>query len=79
VLKFRDIDQPTPTDNQILVQVKAAGVHRGDWHIMTGLPYMIRLAVPTLGLRKPKVPVLGMDVAGRVEAVGAQVTRFRPG
>jgi NADPH:quinone reductase-like Zn-dependent oxidoreductase len=79
VLEFADIDQPVPTDNQVLVQVQAAGVHRGDWHIMTGLPYMIRIAVPTLGLRKPKVPVLGMDLAGRVEAVGAQVTRFRPG
>jgi NADPH:quinone reductase-like Zn-dependent oxidoreductase len=79
VLKFRDIDQPTPTDNQVLVQVQAAGVHRGDWHIMTGLPYMIRLVVPTLGLRAPKVPVLGMDVAGRVEAVGKDVTRFQPG
>jgi NADPH:quinone reductase-like Zn-dependent oxidoreductase len=47
--------------------------------VMRGLPYMIRLAVPTLGLRRPKVPVLGMDVAGVVEAVGAQVTRFQPG
>jgi len=79
VLEFRDIDQPVPTDNQVLVQVHAAGVHRGDWHIMTGLPYLIRLAVPTLGLRKPKVPVLGMDIAGRVEAVGPNVTRFQPG
>ena len=79
VLEFRDIDQPVPTDNEVLVQVHAAGLHRGDWHIMTGLPYMIRLAVPSLGLRRPKVPVLGMDVAGRVEAVGARVTRFRPG
>jgi NADPH:quinone reductase-like Zn-dependent oxidoreductase len=79
VLEFRDIDQPVPKDNELLVQVRAAGLHRGDWHIMTGLPYMIRLVVPTLGLRKPKVPVLGMDVAGRVEAVGAQVTRFQPG
>ena len=79
VLEFRDIDQPVPTDNEVLVQVHAAGLHRGDWHVMTGLPYMIRLAVPTLGLGKPKVPVLGMDVAGRVEAVGARVTRFQPG
>jgi NADPH:quinone reductase-like Zn-dependent oxidoreductase len=79
VLEFRDIDQPVPADNEVLVQVQAAGLHRGDWHVMTGLPYMIRLAVPSLGLGKPKVPVLGMDVAGRVEAVGARVTRFRPG
>ena len=79
VLELRDIDQPIPTGNEVLVQVQAAGLHRGDWHVMTGLPYMIRIAVPTLGLRKPKVPALGMDVAGRVEAVGAQVTRFRPG
>jgi NADPH:quinone reductase-like Zn-dependent oxidoreductase len=79
VLELRDVDQPVPTDDEVLVQVHAAGLHRGDWHVMTGLPYLIRIVVPTLGLRKPKVPVLGMDVAGRVEAVGAQVTRFRPG
>ena len=79
VLEFREIDQPVPKGNEVLVQVQAAGVHRGDWHIMTGLPYMIRLAVPTLGLRKPKVPVLGMDLAGTVAAVGGTVTRFQPG
>jgi NADPH:quinone reductase-like Zn-dependent oxidoreductase len=79
VLDFRDIDKPVPKENDVLVQVHAAGLHRGDWHVMTGLPYLIRVVVPTLGLRKPKVPVLGMDVAGRVETVGAQVTRFRPG
>ena len=79
ILELREIDRPVPTDNQVLVQVRAAGLHRGDWHVMTGLPYMIRLAVPTLGLRKPKVPVLGMDLAGRVESVGAHVTRFQPG
>jgi NADPH:quinone reductase-like Zn-dependent oxidoreductase len=79
VLALREIDRPVPTDNQVLVQVRAAGLHRGDWHVMTGLPYMIRVVVPTLGLRKPKVPVRGMDVAGTVEAVGANVTRFRPG
>jgi len=79
VLEFRDIDQPVPTDNQVLVRVHAAGLDRGVWHVMTGLPYMIRLVVPTLGLRKPKVPVRGMDLAGRVEAVGRDVTRFRAG
>jgi NADPH:quinone reductase-like Zn-dependent oxidoreductase len=79
VLELREIDRPVPTDNQVLVQVRAAGLHRGDWHVMTGLPYMIRVVVPTLGLRRPKVPVRGMDVAGTVEAVGDNVTRFRPG
>jgi NADPH:quinone reductase-like Zn-dependent oxidoreductase len=79
VLEFSDIDQPIPNDNQVLVQVQAAGLHRGDWHVMTGLPYLIRLVVPDLGLRKPKVPVRGMDLAGRVEAVGPNVTRFQPG
>ena len=79
VLQLRDIDQPVPTDNEVLVRVQAAGLHRGDWHVMTGLPYMIRVVVPTLGLRRPKVPVRGMDVAGTVEDVGANVTRFRPG
>jgi NADPH:quinone reductase-like Zn-dependent oxidoreductase len=79
VLEFRDIDQPVPTDNEVLVRVHAAGLDRGVWHVMTGLPYMIRLVVPTLGLRKPNVPVPGMDLAGRVEAVGRDVTRFQPG
>jgi NADPH:quinone reductase-like Zn-dependent oxidoreductase len=79
VLELAAIDKPVPTDNQVLVQVHAAGLHRGDWHVMTGLPYLIRIVVPTLGLRKPKVSVLGMDVAGTVEAVGASVTRFQLG
>jgi hypothetical protein len=61
VLDFRDIDPPVPQDNEVLVRVHAAGLHRGDWHVMTGLPYLIRIVVPTLGLRRPKVPVLGMD------------------
>ena len=79
VLEFRDIDQPIPEGNEVLVRVHAAGLHRGDWHVMTGLPYLIRVVVPTLGLRRPKVPVLGMDVAGTVEAVGQEVTRFQRG
>jgi NADPH:quinone reductase-like Zn-dependent oxidoreductase len=79
VLELRDIDQPVPKDNEVLVQVHAAGLDRGVVHVMSGLPYMIRLVVPTLGLRRPKVPVRGMDVAGRVEAVGSNVTRFQLG
>ena len=79
VLELREIDRPVPTDNEVLVRVHAAGLHRGDWHVMTGLPYMIRLVVPSLGLRRPKVPVRGMDVAGTVAAVGKDVTRFQPG
>ena len=79
ILELREIDRPVPTDNEVLVRVRAAGLHRGDWHVMTGLPYLIRLVVPSLGLRKPKVRVRGMDVAGVVEAVGANVTRFQPG
>ena len=79
VLEFSNIDRPVPNDNEVLVQVRAAGLHRGDWHVMTGLPYLIRLVVPDLGFRKPKVPVRGMDLAGRVEAVGPNVTRFQPG
>jgi NADPH:quinone reductase-like Zn-dependent oxidoreductase len=79
VLEYRDIDKPAPKAGEVLVGVRAAGLHRGDWHVMTGLPYLIRVVVPTLGLGGPKVPVLGMDVAGVVEAVGSKVTRFRPG
>jgi NADPH:quinone reductase-like Zn-dependent oxidoreductase len=63
----------------VLVRVQAAGLDRGVWHVMTGLPYLIRVVVPSLGLRRPKVPVRGMDLAGRVEAVGGRVTRFRAG
>jgi NADPH:quinone reductase-like Zn-dependent oxidoreductase len=77
VLELRDIDKPQIGDDEVLVRVHAAGVDRGVWHVMTGLPYPIRLA--GYGLRAPKNPVLGMDVAGVVEAVGGDVTRFRPG
>ena len=79
VLQLRDIAKPVPSDDEVLVRVHAAGLDRGVEHVMTGLPYLIRLVVPTMGLRRPKVPVRGMDLAGRVEAVGARVTRFRPG
>jgi NADPH:quinone reductase-like Zn-dependent oxidoreductase len=77
VLKLRDIDKPEIADDEVLVRVHAAGVDRGVWHIMTGLPYPIRLA--GYGLRAPKNPVVGSDMAGVVEAVGKNVTRFQPG
>jgi NADPH:quinone reductase-like Zn-dependent oxidoreductase len=77
VLELREIDKPGPGDDEVLVRVKAAGVDRGVWHVMAGLPYPIRLA--GYGLRKPKNRVPGMDVAGVVEAIGNNVTRFQPG
>ncbi len=77
VLELRDIDEPEIADDEVLVHVHAAGVDRGVWHIMTGLPYPIRLA--GYGLRAPKNPVIGSDVAGVVEAVGKSVSRFQPG
>jgi NADPH:quinone reductase-like Zn-dependent oxidoreductase len=79
VLRLTEIATPAPADGEVLVRVHAAGLDRGVWHVMTGLPYLIRVVVPTLGLRRPKVPVRGMDLAGRVQAVGRHVTRFRPG
>jgi NADPH:quinone reductase-like Zn-dependent oxidoreductase len=77
VLELRDIGRPSIGDDEVLVRVRAAGVDRGVWHVMTGLPYPIRLA--GFGLRAPKNPVIGSDVAGVVEAVGEDVSRFQPG
>ena len=76
VLELREIDRPAPKDDEVLVRVHAAGLDPGVWHLMTGLPYLVRLA---FGPRRPRVPVRGTDVAGRVEAVGGKVTRVRPG
>ncbi|MFC4467935.1 NAD(P)-dependent alcohol dehydrogenase [Streptomyces xiangluensis] len=76
LLQLRDIDRPVPGDDEVLVEVRAAGVGPEVWHLMTGRPYVARAA---LGLRKPKNPVRGWDGAGRVEAVGAKVTDFKPG
>jgi NADPH:quinone reductase-like Zn-dependent oxidoreductase len=77
VLDFRDIDEPEIGADEVLVRVHSAGVDRGVVHVMTGHPYPIRIA--GYGLRTPKNPVPGRDVAGVVEAVGVGVTRFRPG
>ncbi len=75
-LELRDIDKPVVGDGDVLLRVHAASVFIGDWHIMAGLPYLIRMIS---GLRGPKVRVRGQDAAGRVEAVGQGVTRLQPG
>ncbi|MEU4715692.1 NAD(P)-dependent alcohol dehydrogenase [Micromonospora purpureochromogenes] len=76
VLELQDIDPPRVGDDDVLVRVHAAGVDPGVWHLMTGLPYPVRLGY---GLRRPRHRVPGMDLAGVVEAVGRHVTRFAPG
>jgi NADPH:quinone reductase-like Zn-dependent oxidoreductase len=77
VLTFKDIDSAgVPGESEVRLKVHAAGVDRGVWHLMTGLPYLLRLGA---GMRAPKVPVRGMDVAGTVDAVGPNVTGLRPG
>ncbi|MET4591085.1 NAD(P)-dependent alcohol dehydrogenase [Arthrobacter sp. 754] len=77
VLRLREIAQPVPGKGEVLLRIRAAGVDQGVWHLMTGLPYLVRLF--GYGLKRPGVPVRGREVAGVVEAVGAGVTRFRPG
>jgi NADPH:quinone reductase-like Zn-dependent oxidoreductase len=77
VLELRDIEKPVIEDEDVLVRVNAAGVGAAVWHLMTGLPYVVRIA--GYGLRKPKIRVPGTDVAGTVEAVGKDVTRFQAG
>src|SRR3954451_11511430 len=76
VLKVMEIAKPVPNDNQLLVKVRAASVNPYDWHFIRGTPYIMRLGV---GLRKPQSTRLGVDFAGTVEAVGKNVTEFKPG
>jgi NADPH:quinone reductase-like Zn-dependent oxidoreductase len=76
VLQVVTLERPVPRKNEVLVRVMAAGLDYGQWHLMSGKPYVMRLAT---GLTKPKQRVLGKDVSGVVEAVGAAVTRFKVG
>ena len=76
VLRYEEVDQPVAASNEVLIRVRAAGVDIGTWHLMTGKPYLMRLA---LGFRAPKVRVRGRDVAGVVEAVGSEITKFKVG
>ena len=74
VLQIRDVEKPVPNDGQVLIRVRAASINPLDWRLMSGRPYIARLF---LGLRPRVVP--GRDLAGQVEAVGGNVTRFKPG
>lgn len=76
VLALREVDRPVPAPGQVLVRVHAASVFFGDWRVMRGSPFVLRFAT---GLRRPKNPIPGIDVAGVVEEVGAGVTALRPG
>jgi len=76
-LKFQEIEKPTPADDQLLIKVHAASVNPLDWHFIEGTPYFMRAM--GVGLRKPKDTRLGVDFSGTVEAVGKNVTKFKPG
>jgi NADPH:quinone reductase-like Zn-dependent oxidoreductase len=76
-LIVRDVRQPIPKDNEVLVRVRAASMHADIWHAVTGLPYMFRMM--GMGLRKPRVKTPGTDLAGVVESVGKNVARFKVG
>ena len=77
VLQLREVEKPTPKDNEVLVKVHAASVNYFDGQILTGESFFLRLT--TRGLLKPKQKILGDDVAGQVEAVGGNVKQFQPG
>jgi NADPH:quinone reductase-like Zn-dependent oxidoreductase len=77
VLRLREIDKPVIGDDEVLVRVRGASVHPDVWHVVTGRPYVLRLM--GAGVLSPKNPVPGTDVAGLVESVGRDVTRFEPG
>jgi len=76
VMKLEEVDRPEVADDAVLVRVRATSVNAYDWHMLRGKPYLARLGE---GLRGPKTAVLGIDVAGTVEAVGADVTHVKPG
>src|ERR671923_2685050 len=76
VLQLKDVDEPVVKDDEVLVRVHAAAVNIGDWHLLRGVPYVIRLVA---GLRGPRREIPGLDIAGQVEAVGRNVRQFRAG
>ncbi|TSA17853.1 NAD(P)-dependent alcohol dehydrogenase, partial [bacterium] len=76
VLQCEEIEMPTAGDEEVLIKVRAASVNPLDWHFVRGIPYFLRMMA---GLSKPKSTRLGVDLAGKVEAVGRNVTQFKPG
>jgi NADPH:quinone reductase-like Zn-dependent oxidoreductase len=78
-LDIAEVDRPAPAADELLVRVRATSINPYDWHHMRGEPRIVRLMSGAIGLRAPKVRILGCDMAGQVEAVGANVTEFRPG
>src|SRR5512142_3142792 len=77
VLELREVEKPTPKDDEVLVKVQAASVNAYDWHLLTADIFLVR--VMTGALLRPKHRIPGADIAGRVEAVGSGVKQFRPG
>jgi NADPH:quinone reductase-like Zn-dependent oxidoreductase len=77
VLSLKEVDRPIISNHGVLVRIRAASVHAGDWHLMRGTPFLLRFMYG--GLLKPKIQILGCDIAGEVEAVGRDVTQFQPG
>jgi NADPH:quinone reductase-like Zn-dependent oxidoreductase len=77
VLQFKEVEKPSPQDNEVLIKVHAASVNAAEWHIVRGQPFLVRPMVG--GLFKPSKAIPGADVAGHVEAVGRNVTQFKPG
>jgi len=76
VLQLKEVEKPTPKDNEVLIKVHAASANAADWHLLRADPFLVRLVS---GLLKPKYKILGADIAGRVEAVGRNVKQFQPG
>ncbi len=76
VMRLEEVEKPTAAGDRVLIRVRASSVNAGDWHILRADPFLVRLVY---GLRRPKYPILGTDVAGVVEAVAGEVTQFKPG
>lgn len=77
VLQLEEVEKPAPLDDEVLVKIHAVSVNAKDWHLMRGKPFLARFMIG--GFRKPKNPILGSDIAGRIEVVGKNITQFQPG